>query len=316
MAHRIAAGIRYASCMRLKLLAAVLVAFTLEAQAQTPPAPDSAQRAPTPGRIRGRVVEDSTGAPIVGALVLLPKSSRSIRTDSAGRYEFAGLAPETTLVIVRAPGFEMDSTSVAVRNRLLVNLELRLAYERVTVARRAVEPQPLPAATVEAVAPDLRGRMGEFYERKRIGMGRFIDREMLAKWDNRKTSDLFGTVGGVQVKTGGMRGWISNGRANDASCTFCRDKDMFSIVSEADFSAGARQACYMDVWLDGSRVYQFGMTPPQPLFDVNSLSPQTLEGIEVYVGAAQIPPRYNSSSAAWGCGVILFWTRISPDKKP
>jgi hypothetical protein len=302
--------------MRLKLLAAVLVAFTLEAQAQTPPAPDSAQRAPTPGRIRGRVVEDSTGAPIVGALVLLPKSSRSIRTDSAGRYEFAGLAPETTLVIVRAPGFEMDSTSVAVRNRLLVNLELRLAYERVNVARRSVEPQPLPAATVEAVAPEARGRMDEFNHRKQMGIGRFIDREMLAKWENRKTGDLFGTVGGVQVKTGGMKNWISNGRANDASCTFCRSTEgMFAIVNEADFSAGARPACYMDVWLDGVRMYQFGFTPPQPLFDVNSLSPYSLEGVEVYVGTAQIPAKYNSQFSS-GCGVVLFWTRISSDKKP
>lgn len=275
---------------------------------------DSA-RPPTPGRIRGRVVEDSTGAPIVGAQVVLAKTSRSTRTDSTGRYEFAGLAPETTLVMVRAPGFLDDSTSVAVRNRLVVNLELRLAYERVNVQRRMVEPQPLPRATVEAAAPEARGRMDEFNHRRQMGIGRFIDREQLAKWENRKTGDLFGTVGGVQVKTGGMKNWISNGRANDASCVFCRNPNMFAIVNEADFSAGARPACYMDVWLDGVRMYQFGFNPPQPLFDVNSLSPYSLEGVEIYVGTAQIPSKYNSQFSS-GCGVVLFWTRISPDKKP
>jgi hypothetical protein len=290
---------------------ALLASATETAGAQGDPA-----RPPTPGRIRGRVVDDSTGTPIAGARVVLPKSNRAVLTDSAGRYEIAGLAPETTLVIVRAPGFVSDSTTVAVRNRLLVNLELRLAYERVNVARRIVEPQPLPTVTTEATAPEARGRMDEFNHRKQMGIGRFIDREMLAKWENRKTGDLFGTVGGVQVKTGGMKNWISNGRANDASCTFCRNTEgMFAIVNEADFSAGARPACYMDVWLDGVRMYQFGFKPPQPLFDVNSLSPYSLEGVEVYVGTAQIPAKYNSQFSS-GCGVVLFWTRISPDKKP
>jgi hypothetical protein len=299
--------------MRLTIAGVLVAVLAVSASAQEPARPDSA-RPPTPGRIRGRVVDDSTGTPIAGARVVLPKSNRAVLTDSAGRYEIAGLAPETTLVIVRAPGFVSDSTTVAVRNRLLVNLELRLAYERVNVVRAAVA-QPLPTVTTEAVVDDTRGRMGEFLERKKMGIGRFIDREMLAKWENRKTGDLFATVPSVQVKTGGMKNWISNGRANDASCTFCRNPDMFSIVSEADFSAGARPACYMDVWLDGVRMYQFGFTPPQPLFDVNSISPYSLEGIEVYAGTAQIPAKYNSQFSS-GCGVVLFWTRISADKKP
>src|SRR5689334_10028417 len=84
--------------------------------------------APTPGRIRGRVLEDSTGKPIVGAEVLLPKLAKSVRTDSAGRYDFAGLAPESTTVFVRALGYLPDSTVVAVRNRVIISLELRLAY--------------------------------------------------------------------------------------------------------------------------------------------------------------------------------------------
>jgi hypothetical protein len=298
---------------RLRLLALLTLIGAAQSEAQSPPPRDST-RTPTPGRIRGRVVDDSTGVPIAGAHVLLPGTKRTTRTDSAGRYEFAGLAPETTLVMVAAPGFATDSTTVAVRNRLVVNLEIRLAYERVNVLR-LVDPQPLPKVTTEAVAPDTRGRMEEFYARKLAGMGRFVDRETLAKWENRRTGDLFATVGSVQVKTGGMKAWISNGRASDASCVFCRNPNMFAIVSEADFAAGARPACYMDVWLDGNRVYQFGMDPPQPLFDVNGLAPSTIEGIEVYVGAAQIPARYNTQVSS-GCGVILIWTRISPDKKP
>jgi hypothetical protein len=41
--------------------------------------------APTPGRVRGRVVADSGGAPVEGADVLIPALNRSVRTDSLGR---------------------------------------------------------------------------------------------------------------------------------------------------------------------------------------------------------------------------------------
>jgi hypothetical protein len=65
----------------------------------------------------------------------------------------------------------------------------------------------------------------------------------------------------------------------------------------------------MDVYLDGSLVYQYGNTPPQPLFNMNDLAPSSIEGIEVYSSTSQVPAAYNRTSS--GCGVVLIWTRIS-----
>jgi len=41
------------------------------------------------------------------------------------------------------------------------------------------------------------------------------------------------------------------------------------------------------------------------------VSPGEVAAVEVYNGASQIPPEYNSSSGNARCGVVLIWTRIS-----
>jgi hypothetical protein len=48
----------------------------------------------------------------------------------------------------------------------------------------------------------------------------------------------------------------------------------------------------------------------QPLFDVNSMMPGLLEGVEYYSGPAQVPARYSRVNLE--CGVLLLWTRRGP----
>jgi hypothetical protein len=163
--------------------------------------------------------------------------------------------------------------------------------------------------------PDSLGKMREFIERRRQGVGHFMDRSQLEKWTSRRTSEMLETVGGLKVQSGGSKGWVMNGRVSASSCTFCRPASITDIIDPADFAAGARPACYMDVYVDASLAFQFGLTPPMPLFDVNSIAPEAIEGIEVYSSAAQLPAKYNRSMGS-GCGALLIWTRISPDKKP
>lgn len=203
-----------------------------------------------------------------------------------------------------------------VRDRLVVRLQLRLAFDDIGVVRRAAEPaQPLPTVTTKAVPPEETGKMSQFYSRKKMGIGRFVDRVTIAKWEGRRTAELLETVGGMQIKRGGMRAWVANGRASDVACAFCQAVDINELINPADFSSGARPACYMDVYLDGVLHFQYGMRPAQPLFDVNSIEPSSLEGIEVYSGTAQIPAQYNTQLSS-GCGVLLIWTRVPPPPPP
>ena len=113
-------------------------------------AQDTTRRAPVPGRIRGRVVTDSGGAPIAGAEVRVPAASVAVRSDSAGRYELPPMPAGPVRVFVRAVGYRDDSTDVTLRDRTVVNLELRMAFEEIAVVRRAPPPPQTPSGRCRA----------------------------------------------------------------------------------------------------------------------------------------------------------------------
>ena len=77
-------------------------------------------------------------------------------------------------------------------------------------------------------------------------------------------------------------------------------------IDESDRMRGADpNACYPDVYVDGTMVYAFGYG--RPLFDINSLSTADVAAIELYTGTSRVPSQYNKRSAV--CGVLLIWTR-------
>jgi hypothetical protein len=63
--------------------------------------------------------------------------------------------------------------------------------------------------------------------------------------------------------------------------------------------------CYATVYLDNAMVYSPKMSAS--LFDVNSISPSSIEAIEYYSGPGQIPQKYMRLDTA--CGVIVIHTR-------
>lgn len=70
---------------------------------------------------------------------------------------------------------------------------------------------------------------------------------------------------------------------------------------------GAKPDCYNDVYIDGAMLYGAGLAG-EPLSDIDSLSPSTIEGVEFYSGPSQVPARYNKTGSV--CGVQLIWTRV------
>jgi hypothetical protein len=62
----------------------------------------------------------------------------------------------------------------------------------------------------------------------------------------------------------------------------------------------------MDVYVDGAMVFD-SRNPGYGLFDVNSVPPEHIAGIEVYTSGVQVPAKYNRTGG--GCGVLLIWTR-------
>ena len=250
------------------------------------------------GEITGRVVASDSGRPAVqGADVSIRRLGKSAVSDSSGRFRLKDVPPGQHVVVVRVIGFRAESSTVTIDFDEVVSWDVALTRAAGTV---------LPERIVEGVAERPPAKLVEFAERQKMGTGHFITRDQLVKAEGgmRRTGDIISLVPGVTVKRGSNKIWIASGRAVGTGCAFCSMSA--AALDRADFAAGARPACFMDVYLDGAMVFD-SRHPGNGLFDVNTIQPEMISGIEVYTSAAQIPAKYNRTGS--GCGVLLIWTR-------
>ena len=283
-------------------VAAIALAYTLAHQSA--PSVVFAQ-----AELQGRVLDESARRPIAKAQVAIPRFNIGVTTDSLGRYRLERIPRGEHLVVTRAVGYRPDSTTTVFDGdeALVGDVVLKVALNELpTVAIRA-NSKPIPF-----------GHMAAFEERRANGIGRFLDRDLFAKNENRRLAEVLASnVPGMTIHRGsGSKAWAATARsASTAKCAFCPTKRS-DILDPADAAAGAPIACYSDVYLNGIIVYNSATgssssgtraPPPAPLFDLNSMSPTEIEAVEVYTSAAQIPAQYNKTSG--GCGVILIWSR-------
>ncbi len=257
-----------------------------------------AGRASAQGEITGRVVASDSGRLVVqGAEASIARIGRAAISDSSGRFRLTDIPPGEYLLVLRAIGFKAESTTVFIDRDEVVSQDIVLTRSIGTV---------LPERVVTAPEGRPPAKLVEFMERQRTGTGHFITREQLAKAEGgqRQTGDVISMIPGVRVRRGTNKIWVASGRAiNFGKCAFCATA---GTINQVDFAAGARPACYMDVYLDGVLVFD-SRHSENGLFDVNMLQPEYIAGIEVYTSASQVPAKYNRT--AGGCGVLLIWTR-------
>ena len=165
----------------------------------------------------------------------------------------------------------------------------RLGFQPTTV--NVMVDQRVPAASVvtllaipQRLAPIIvkggsyyTGRMAGFYQRRDLGIGHFVSREKLEHDNPGQLSDVFRRLPGVHI----------------TSTRFIRNAVRFR---------GNGQNCWPLVWLDGAPL-------PTAEFDIDFLTPNSIEGIEVYSGISQIPPQFMGSRGLGSCGVIVVWSR-------
>jgi Carboxypeptidase regulatory-like domain/TonB-dependent Receptor Plug Domain len=250
--------------------------------------------------VRGRVLADSARHFVPGADVAAVQLGLSALSDSTGRFLLKGLPAGAHLIVTRRPGFRPDSTVIELAAGETVVQDVRLWR---------LAPELEPVAVRATAGRYASWKMVGFEERRRQGVGQFLDRDVLEKNRARRTSDILASQGkGVDIRRGSKsRAWAVGGRATSSGkCALCRER-VLEVLDPSDADAGARPACYMDVWLDGALVYD-SSSKGAPLFDLNSIDPDNIEGIEIYTGAAQIPPRFNRTAS--GCGALVIWTRI------
>lgn len=147
----------------------------------------------------------------------------------------------------------------------------RTIETNVTLGRLAVELSPV----VVLGRRNITGRMAGFYQRQLRGGGHFITLDDINKRNPMNMTDMFRMIPGVRVETAGMRNRIR-------------------------FRGGR---CAPLTWLDGTPLYAGE-------FDLDAIDPRSLEGLEVYSGAASVPAEFQGNqSMSSACGTVVLWSR-------
>src|SRR5689334_8698329 len=143
---------------------------------------------------------------------------------------------------------------------------------------------PISLATV-VVRPskmNYSGRLAGYYERlEKRSSGYFITRDQIDHESTRLLGQLLQHVPGVTAVRG--RGGITGIRLRG-------------------------RTCWPLVWIDGTPM-------PSGEVDLDSFSPTSIQGIELYLGSTTAPARYIYTRDVSSCGTILIWSR-GPDTDP
>lgn len=141
----------------------------------------------------------------------------------------------------------------------------------------------LAAVVVRGERTKHTGRLAGYYERlEHRTVGQFITRADLEREKPPQLSDMLKRTLGVQM--GRNRGSIMGS-------VRMRGRD-----------------CAPLIWLDGAALGGADV-------DIDAFSPESIEGIELYLGASSAPQRYQASRGQSECGTVLLWSR-GPDTDP
>ncbi|MGI9089770.1 MAG: carboxypeptidase regulatory-like domain-containing protein [Gemmatimonadaceae bacterium] len=242
----------------------------------------------------GSVLSDPHDTPVSGAeIVVMP--GLGARTDAKGDFIIAGIAPGSYNVVVRHLGHTAINNTLAFASGDSLGRDFVLVPEATRLDTVNV------AGWVPLRSPGFLGIMTGYADRRIQRIGVAVDSAMLTDESYRRLGDIIRTHLPVHVMD-------MNGSASVAS-----SRGMVSSLNRqgrpsgdaADQRRGAKGACYTQVYIDGVRVY--APAPDVPLFDINSISPSTLQAVEFFSGPATTPTVYGGTGAS--CGTLLLWTK-------
>jgi hypothetical protein len=229
------------------------------------------------GRVLG-IFDDATGQPVAGAEVLDLATGLRTLSSVTGTVTLAFLASGSNFLQVKKLGYASKLVPVMVSPADTVSVTVLLQPIR----------QPLPEVVTTARA-ETRGKMSEFERRRATGFGHFITRAQLEKFEGHLTADVMRTLPGVGIYLGPFReAYVGTTRPPT------------SILRN-----GPDGICRAAVMVDGVPVYH-GNDSEKP-FNINSIPPAEIEGVEFYAGGATVPVEYNATRNT--CGLVVIWTR-------
>ena len=267
--------------------------FARGARAQNPPNPV----VPLPPATVSGVVVDSAGIPIPHAVFSVVGESLRVITDSQGRFRLT-VPPGPRLVAVRALGYRPLMWAVTLGSGLEASGRIRL--QRASIV--------LPEMTVvgERYVPS---RLAGFYQRKRIGFGKYIDPETIAGRFTNSTADLLQGIAGVRVTNApgdpfnylvsfSRCNLIESSGGSFAGAMIVGGRGQ-STSPTSPPSLGPAAKSPVGVYVDGFKV------PGDPGQILGMINPADVEAIEVYRGPSELPAEFMSDD----CAAIVIWTK-------
>ena len=220
----------------------------------------------------GTVLEDSTERPIVAAEIAIVALKRIVRSDSAGNFTLRAIPAGVYQVTVRAVGREPVQETITFGPNSHIERDYLLARSTTTLSKVQVK--------ADATVDDM--RLAEFNERRTLGFGRFLTQDVFEKADGRRLSDV------LSSRIPGLR---SASRGGAMASTR-------GVLSFRD-----QRPCFVQVIVDRMIRYNGTQSP----FDVNTIEPATIAGIE-YFTTSQTPAQFNNTGTP--CGTLVIWTRM------
>ena len=224
--------------------------------------------------VRLTLVDRSTGRPVPAATIALltMDDSTAARTTQAGTDgSWAVRAPAPGVYRLRAdsPG---HPTAVSPAIELLGGDQIQLVW------RLVPDTAVLVPVVVKATGRRSSARLAGFRERaSRRAFGQFIARDDIERRHPVTVADLLRTVPGLEV-----------------------------LPSPRGFGSIVRttEGCTPQVYLDGVR---YPLLRGETIDQI--VDPTSLEGIEVYAHATEVPVEFQTPGST--CGAIVLWTRES-----
>jgi len=163
-----------------------------------------------------------------------------------------------------------------------VGVQVAAGGDAMVAVRLKLLATTLPPVVVRPTRMNYTGRLAGYYERlEKKSNGYFITRDQIDHENTRLLGQLLQHVPGVTAVRG--RGGITGIRLRGRNC-------------------------WPLIWIDGTPM-------PSGEVDLDSFSPTSIHGIELYLGSTTAPARYMYTRDVSSCGTILIWSR-GPDTDP
>jgi hypothetical protein len=218
-----------------------------------------------------------------GAEVSVRGLARVVRTDSTGVFALDGIPAGEQVVLVRHPGFEPLSVTLAFSGADTLY--------RLFLLDHTTMPVTATADSADITADKFR----DFRRRRARGLGLFMVHDDYANLYDRPLCDVLRRLPGIVFQRNQRSPGVAVASARGVTSIYARDG-----------SDGFAPACYLQIFVDGIRV--FAPNNGQNPVDINSWRTDDIEAIEYFPSPDRTPPELGGTGSV--CGTLSLWLRI------